>query len=118
MTVDYAAKARSADAMIRKFGATASHVSTSSVYDPSTGGTVDTQVTQTLRAVVFDYPAQMIDGTLIRVGDKQAYVSAVGVAAPKAGDAVTWGTVAHAVISCKPLAPALVNVLFELQLRA
>ena len=118
MSVDYAAKARSADRMIRKFGAPAVLTSTTSTYDPATGSASGTSTTQAVPAVVFDYPAGMIDGTTIRAGDKQAFVSTVGVTPPKAADSFTWGSLVHKVVTVKPLAPALVNVLYELQLRA
>jgi hypothetical protein len=116
--MDYAAKARSADRMIRAYGSTATHTAVASVYVPATGSTTDTTTTQTVQAAVFDYAAGMIDGTMIRTGDKQAFLSAVGVTAPRAGDSLTWGGVVHKLVTVKPLAPALVNVLFECQIRA
>lgn len=116
--MDYAAKARSADRMIRAYGSTATHTAVDATYNPATGGTTDVTTTQAVQAAVFDYAAGVIDGTMILAGDKQAFVSAVGVTAPRAGDSLTWGGVVHKLVTVKPLAPALVNVLFECQIRA
>jgi hypothetical protein len=116
--MDYAAKASAADRMIRAYGAAATVTTVATAYNPATGSTAETPTTQDVQAVVFDYPADMIDGSLILTTDKRAYVSAVGVTQPKQGDTFNWGGVAHKIISIKPLAPALINVLFDVQNRA
>lgn len=87
------------------------------VYDPATGTTTPTQTTISVIAAVFDYDTKAIDGTLILQGDKQVYVSPVGVAAPLAGDVFTWQTVPYTVIAVKPLAPGGVDTLHTLQVR-
>lgn len=116
--MDYAAKAAAADRMIRAYGAAGVLTSVASSYDPATGQTTNTETTQDVQMVAFPYPHRFIDGTAIRQGDLQAFISAVGVTAPKPGHTVTWGETQYQVVSVKPLAPALVAVLFECQVRA
>lgn len=116
--MDYAAKASAADRMIRAYGAAATVTAVATAYSPASGAVVETSTTQIVQAVVFDYPANMIDGSLILTTDKRAYVSASGVTQPRQGDTFTWGGIAHKIISIKPLAPALINVLFDVQVRA
>jgi len=65
--------------------------------------------------VVFDYPEKMIDGSMIQRTDKQAFIG--GTTTPVIGARVMWGGTLYSVISVKPLAPALVAVLYEVQLR-
>ena len=116
--MDYAAKAAAADRMIRAYGAAGVLVSTAAVYDSATGTTTATETRQDVQMVAFAYPQKFVDGTLVRQGDLQAFVSAVGITAPKPGDGIEWGGVARVVVTVKPLAPALLAVLFECQLRA
>ena len=66
---------------------------------------------------VFDYDQKFIDGTLIRQGDKEGYMSALGISVPLAGDVLTWAGVYCSVIACKSLAPSGLDVLYTLQLR-
>jgi hypothetical protein len=114
----YSDLAADANALIVEFGASASLARvTPGVYDPATGTTTPTEVVQPVRAVVFDYDRKAIDGTLILQGDKQAYMSAVGVTPPAAGDVLTWQGSPYNVIAVKPLAPAGVDTLHELQVR-
>ena len=118
MSVDYAAKAQAADRMIRSVGAAGVLVSTgAATYDPATGTTAAAETRQDVQMVAFAYPQRFIDGSAIRQGDLQAFVSAVGINTPKPGDRIEWGGVSYAVVSVKPLSPALVSVLFEVQIR-
>ncbi len=121
MSFDYAAIAKDADATIREFGASATLrriASDSATYNPATGvATQPATSPQKCVAVVFAYPQKMIDGSLIRQGDSQAYVSTVGITAPIVGDQLDWQGTILTVMNVKPLAPAGVQVLYELQLR-
>ena len=76
---------------------------------------VETQTT--CSAVVTPYGDKLIDGTLIRQGDKQAFVAVVNVSEPKAGDFLLWEGVSYTVMNSKTLAPAGVNVIYELRVR-
>ena len=117
MSFGYATQARNVDRMLRQYGTTGTLRAVAATYDPTTGATAETAESQTVRMVVFDFEQRFIDGSLIRAGDKQALVSAVGITAPKAGDSLTCGGVVYQVIASKPLAPALLAVLYELQIR-
>ncbi|MDM0041877.1 hypothetical protein QTI05_22745 [Variovorax sp. J22R193] len=114
----YGNMAATAAGLITKFGAAASLARiTAGAYNPVTGTSTPTEVVQAVRAVVLDYDAKMIDGSMIQQGDKQVYLSAVGVLPPAVADVLTWQGVAYTIISVKPLAPAGVDTLHELQVR-
>ena len=118
---DYAKTAATADRLIKRFGTGATlrrTLNDGAAYDPATGTvTVPTVVDTVCSAVVIDYDQKMIDGTLIRNGDKRVYMSVVGVALPLAADLFVWQGVTYSVMAVKPLAPSGVNVFYELQAR-
>jgi hypothetical protein len=70
-------------------------------------------------AAIFAYPQRYIDGTLIRVGDKRALVSPVGLTVdPKPGDTLTDAAGAQfQVVDAKVTEPAGTAVLWTLQVR-
>lgn len=118
MSFNYSASAATANRLIKKFGTS---VGMDRVvlgeYDPDTGTTPTTTTTQTVKAVVIDFPQRYIDGTLVRAGDRRAIVSAVGATAPLQGDTFTWKSIPQVVVSVKELGPAGVAVLYTLQVR-
>lgn len=116
MTFDYAATAATALRLLQRFGAAATLKRQSvGAYDPATGSNTVTSTSLTTTAAVFDYPQKYIDGTLIQLGDKQAYLAATQE--PQQGDRVAWQSVDYTVVSYKAVAPAGVPVLYEAQLR-
>lgn len=118
MAFNYTATAATADRLLKRFGASAQVTrSTPGAYDPATGSVSVTTTTQSVTAAVFDYDHSYIDGTRIQQGDRRAFVSAVGVWAPKQGDVLAWAGAELAVVAAKPLAPAGLAVLYELQVR-
>lgn len=93
---------------------------TTGTYVPATGTSAVTEAGQTVTGAVFDYPAHKIDGTLIRVGDKQVIVAASGLTVtPAPGMSVTDvdGNVFE-VITAEALNPAGTAVIHTLQVRA
>lgn len=91
---------------------------TSGTYAPSAGTSTVTEAAYTVTGAVFDYPAAVIDGTLIQRGDKRVLMSALGLSVtPDVDDSLTISGVAHQIISAKPTAPAGVTVLWTLQVR-
>jgi hypothetical protein len=114
----YSELASTADEILREFGSVGllSRV-TPGAYDPATGTSTPATTTVSVIAAVFDYDTAAADGSLILQGDKQVFMSAVGITPPAAGDILTWQTVAYTVIAVKPLAPAGVDTLHELQVR-
>lgn len=121
MSFNYAKTAATADRLIKRFGKTATlrrTLADPSTYNPATGVVAQPVETQTTcSAVVIPYGDKLIDGTLIRQGDKQAFVAVVNVSEPKAGDFLLWEGVSYTVMNSKTLAPAGVNVIYELQVR-
>lgn len=119
MSFDYASMMLSADELIAEFGSSASiSRTTAGGYNPETGtSSPESTVTQNVKAVVIDYENSFVDGSLILRGDKQVFISANGVTQPAAGDKFMWQTKEYSVIAVTPLAPAGVNVLFEVQCR-
>jgi hypothetical protein len=120
MSFDYSEMAAVADELLTEFGATATMTrNTAGTYDTSDGTTAaPTTTVQTVTAAVFDYEQKYLDGTLILAGDKQAFLSPAGITAPLQGDVLTWQGTDYTVIAVKPLSPAGVPLLFELQVRS
>lgn len=119
MSFNYTTTAATAKALIARFGTSVGMSRTvPGAYDPETGGpAAGTTTTQTVQAVVVDFPQSYIDGTLIRAGDRKALVSTPGITAPLAGDTFTWKSQPLVVVSVKELGPAGTAVLYTLQVR-
>lgn len=114
----YTELATIADQLIGEFGADATLKSrVPSVYDVATSSAVVAWTTSTAKCAVFDFPDRLIDGTLVLAGDKDCYMRTKGKVAPRTGDSLVWGGVEYDVVNFKPLAPALVAVLWQVQLR-
>jgi len=116
MSFDYAEIAATAAEILSEFGSAAQlKVVNTGAYNPATGSASTSTAATDVTACVFDYAAHMIDGTRIVTGDKQAYLTAA--VTPKPGDVLAWQGVDYRVVTSKPLAPAGVLVLNELQIR-
>lgn len=113
---NYAATAATASRLLARFGAacTLKRVS-GTAYDPATGTNVPTYTDVPTTAAVFAYDQKYIDGTLIRQGDHLAYCAPA--VAPTQGDRLVWNGATLEVVAVKPVSPAGVPVLFEVQLR-
>lgn len=114
----YGNMAATAARLLKQFGSagTLTRVTTGA-YDPATGTASTSTATASVNCAVFDYDAKLIDGSAIQSGDKQVFMAAVGVMVPAAVDKLTWQGVEYQVIAVKPLAPAGVDVIHELQVR-
>lgn len=116
---DYAAKAVSASKMIRAKGQ-AMQIEYGSVSGYG-GGTPDVAGSATKRpwGVVIEYSNRDLNGTQILAGDKRVILEAMsGMPAPQTKDNLIIGGVSHAIVNVKPLSPAGVVVIYELQVRA
>lgn len=120
MSFDYSSMGVTADELITEFGAPATLTRPADpAYNPATGKTVQASpLVQATTAVVIDYEQKYVDGTLIRAGDKQCFLTPKGIVPPRQGDVLAWQGVNYKVIGVTPIAPAGVNVLYELQLRS
>lgn len=119
MSFDYGEMAALADEILLEFGAPVILTRTTpGAYDPATGttgGPVSTPYTGT--GAAFDYEAKDIDGTLIKAGDRRVYLSTAGIVAPRTGDTLAIAGAALTVVAVRPLQPALLAVLFDVQCR-
>lgn len=116
MTFNYTATAATATRLLQRFGAAATiKRTTTGAYDPALGYAPVTTTQLATTAAVFDYPQGYIDGTNILQGDRQAYLTPAN--APKQGDVLTWQGADLAVVSVKPVAPAGLAVVYEVQVR-
>lgn len=108
-----------ADEILKEFGAAVVLTRvTPGGYDPATGTTTgDVTTTWTGTGARFDYRQNEVDGTKIRQGDQRAYLSVVGIVNPQSGDKLTMGGTEFNVVESRPLQPALVAVLFDVQVR-
>lgn len=98
---DYAEMQATAHELIEEFGQ-AGVVTRLTPPDPILGGEpVSTPYPATL--VPMAYEARYIDGTVIRTGDMQIYISAVGLASePTVGDVVTANGTDYAIVNGDP----------------
>lgn len=118
MIFDYASVAAAAAETLAEFGATAIlKTSVTGARDPNTGIIPTVVTSNNVTVVVFAYPEKLINGKTILQGDQQVYMSAVGLTMPKAGDVLTWQGADYQVITVKPIAPAGIAVLVEVQAR-
>lgn len=115
----YSDLAAEAGALISEFGASASlKTITQGAYDNATSIAATTETTVAVNAVVFPGAGyRYLDGSQVQEGDQYGFVSAVGVNPPKVGDTLTWNGAPLGVIKVSVLAPAGVNVLYEVGLR-
>lgn len=107
------------DDILKEFGAPATLTRvTPGGYDPATATTTsDVTTTWTGTGAKFDYRQNEIDGTKIRQGDQRVYLSVVGIVNPQSGDTLTIGGTVYSVVESRPLQPALIAVLFDVQVR-
>lgn len=113
---NYARTAATATRLLTRFGASCTLKRLAdAAYDPATGTATPAVTPFATTAVVFDYDQRQIDGTLIRQGDRRAYMDAT--VAPRQGDRLTWQGAELQVVAVRPLSPAGVAFLFEAQLR-
>lgn len=119
MSFDYAATAIDASSLLAEFGApvTLTRI-TPGVYAPATGTVVNAGVTHAASGVKLSYEQRHIDGTSILQGDQRVYLDPLIAAAPQAGDTMTIGTEVFTVVASRPLAPAGVVCLHDVQVRA
>lgn len=119
MSFDYAATAIDASALLAEFGApvTLTRV-TPGAYNPETGTVTNTGATYTAPGVKLNYEQRAIDGTNILQGDQRVYLDPLIAVTPQAGDTMTVGTEVFTVVKSRPLAPAGICVLHDVQIRA
>lgn len=119
MSFDYAETAATAAELLADFGALVMLTRiTTGAYDPDSATVVNTEVTHTANGVKLDYEQRYIDGAIILQGDQRVYIDPLIAQAPQAGDTLTIGAEVFTVVRSRPLAPAGVVVLHDVQVRA
>lgn len=88
-------------------------------YNPETGEWEGGTTTQTYTApgVKIGYEQSDIDGTLIRQGDQQLYVPALGFVRPVTNEQITVGESVYTVAGAEVLGPGDTDILYILQIR-
>lgn len=122
MTFDYTRMAATAGRLLERYGRKAYLRRThAGIYNPSTGTTPTVIASHQVTVAFFDYDQRDIDGTVIRTGD-QRVLMAPNAPMPQTGDAIVIPPMnepkaVYSVVNVKRVQPALVPVLYELQVR-
>lgn len=120
MGFNYVNARATANRLLKNFGRTATlRRVTVGAYDETTGDVVNSTTSVAVDAVLLNYGTAEKAGGLVQAGDVKALV-AVGTqtSPPRVGDELVLSSgVVYRVVTCSPLSPAEVDVLYELQLR-
>lgn len=98
---------------------------TQGAYNPSTGSATVTTSTESAVGAVFEWGLSTIrygqgydTASLIKSGDKQLLLSAIGITPPQLNDIVTVGSINYTLVPpLKPLSPSGTVVLYECNIR-
>lgn len=118
MSFDYTSLIATAKRLLERFGQDMTlQAVTAPSYDPSTGGTSGSQVSETKPGVIFPYKNGItaMQESLILAGDQQVFI--LLDAAPKPTDKLQVGSRQYSIINVKAIEPGGVTVLYELQVR-
>lgn len=116
--MNYAKIASSAQRALRKAGQSLTLTRiVPGVYDPATGSVASTGATHTGFGVALNYAQNAIDGTMILQGDQRVYLDPLIGATPQTGDILTIGAEIWNVVTSRPLSPAGIVVLHDVQVR-
>lgn len=113
---DYAKSRAVAEKLIAKFGQTGA-IRRDAKYGSDRNPTITT-TDYPCKLVDLDYDETKIDGTLIKRGDRMVYMSTEGLSiVPSTSDKAVIASVAHAIVSVKPLSPGGTVVMWAVQAR-
>jgi hypothetical protein len=115
----YTDLAATASQLIREYGASASlKTITQGTYDNATSKAGTADATVSVSAAVFPGAGyRYLDGSQVQEGDQYGLIAASVVNPPKVGDTIAWNGAPLGVIKSSVLAPAGINVLYEVGLR-
>lgn len=115
---DYPRMAAVSVRLLERFGAAQTLTRfTNGSRDVEAGSTPTTETTYTVTGAKFDYTQRDIDGSVIRAGDQRFLMAPDAAVTPQSGDRLTIAGEAWNVIVSRPLQPASVIVLHEVQIR-
>lgn len=87
-------------------------------YDPATGTAAQTVTDTACSGATFPFPALLIDGTRIQVGDLKVLLAVQGLTfEPAIGDQLLIGGAVHQVMNVQPIGPDGTVVVYRLQVR-
>lgn len=118
-TIDSTVFANVANRILTDFGVAATLTrKPAGTYNPATSTAAATPLVQNIIAAGFPFPARLIDGTMVQVGDQQVFIAPSGVTFdPKPADKLTYNGVDYTVINAKDYKLKGIAVLYELQVR-
>lgn len=93
---------------------------TGSAYDPATGSNVPTYTTYSVKGRVEDYEDRLIDGTLVKSGDRRVTFPAAGLTSgvePLTTDQWVIGATTYAIVRVKATDATDEVAMWELQVR-
>lgn len=123
MAFDYANTKATADRILTKFGQTVAITRSSvGVYDPATGTAPVTTTVETGKAALLEYTMRgdgqsEVNGTSILQGDKDLWLSAVGISVPQINDTVVASGKTYTIKQVKEENPAGTAVYFRCNVR-
>ena len=118
MSFDYTSLIATAKRLLERFGQSMTVNSiTVQNYDPATGSTSPSQLTETKLGVIFPYKNGItsMQEPLILAGDQQVFILLDN--APKPTDKLQVGSRQYSIVNVKAIEPGGVTVLYELQVR-
>lgn len=118
MSYDYSRLVATAKRLLEKFAQDMTLQAASTPgYDPSTGGTSGSQISETKPGVIFPYKNGItaMQESLILTGDQQVFILLDNP--PKPTDKLQVGSRQYSIVNVKAIEPGGVTVLYELQVR-
>ena len=117
MSFDYDEIAAIAKELITEFGQSCVLTKiTQGTFDGVLGGsTGDTTATHTVNAVIDNFNTKLIDGTMVKIGDKLAYIESD--VEPLIDNTLRVGTVVHKVVNVETISPGGTVCLYQAQVR-
>jgi hypothetical protein len=86
-------------------------------YDTATGSAIETLSVETGKGTPFNYLIKNIDGTLIKEGDQQLFISPRGISKPQVNDEVTVNGIKFTIMSVKEINPGGTSLLYDCNIR-
>lgn len=104
------------------YGTLVTFASVTNTFNATTQSSTDSTTTYSVRAAIGTYGKFQVDGTTIQANDAKMTIAAdaltaLGAAAPKIGDRVTWFGETGEVKSVRPIASGDMIAAYEVQVR-
>lgn len=103
--------------LIGRFGKTITIAHSVFVYDPATGGSVESITSFAIKAIIEDYKGTDFASGLIQQGDKKITIPAVGIEKPKPGYTMTFDSMTFQVVRVTETWSGEQVAVYEIQVR-